>query len=132
MRTHSRLIRVPAVAVLLVGLLLAVAGCPKHENFPQPLNVQSVPTPDSLVITRPDPQGTDYDFAWYVTDPEAVVDHVRIYLLGEGFVPDELIAETSDNPFKASFATAATGLRFAVSAVSTENVEGARRVAVAP
>lgn len=132
MRISRRLIGVSAATLVLFGTLLAATGCTKHENFPTELETLPVPTPTSLVITRPDPQGFDYDFAWQVDDPDGVVDRVRIYLLGEGFVPDELIAETQDNPFMAQFSGAATGIRFAVSAISTEGIEGAAKTAVAP
>ena len=129
MRTHMR---VPAIAVLLVGLLLAVAGCPKHENFPQPLNVQSVPTPFDFVITQPDTLLFDYDFTWDINDPNSVVDRYRIYLVGSGLTADELLGETQQTTFLATFPFSVSGLRFAVSAVSTENVEGTATSRIVP
>lgn len=122
-----RLPSILAVVLLTAGAVFLTA-CPKHENFPTALDLQPVPTPDSLIVVRVDPQGTDYDFTWYVTDPDGVVDRVRIYLMGEGVVPDQLIAETTDNPFQATFTSAATGIRFAVSVISIEGVEGAQKL----
>lgn len=129
MRIPARFVRASLVSSLLLGGVLALGGCPKHENFPAPLNVQPVPTPDSLRVERPDPQANDYDFHWYITDPDGVVDRVRIYVLGEGLFPDEEIVESSINPIEVTFPAPATGLRFAVSAISTEGVEGDKRVA---
>jgi hypothetical protein len=130
MRIHPRPVRVAVALSLLAGLVLTSVGCPKHENFPPALDLEPVPTPFDFVITNP--QGTDYDFTWDIDDPDGVVDHYRVYLVGEGFAADELLGETDVPSFLVSFQISVTGLKFAVSAVSTENVEGAVAVSTAP
>ena len=85
------------------------------------------PTPTNFQITK---TGTAYSFAW-VLDP-TVVDHYLIYVLGGEFAPDELIAETTENPFSYDIGLSLQGLQFAVSAVSTQGVEGEQAIATAP
>lgn len=134
MRFSRPTVRVP-IQVLVLSLavsLLGVVGCPKQESFPAALDVVAPPTPTNFVITRVDPQDFDYDFSWSVSDPGAV-DHYRVYLIGGGALGgDELLFETPNTFYPATFTFSLTGLQFAVSAVSPENVEGNRRVATAP
>jgi hypothetical protein len=124
MRIQARFVRVTALASLLGATSLVLAGCPKHEDFPQPLNVATVPTPNNFVITQPDTNVFDYDFTWEIDDPAGVVDHYRLYLVGSVAGADELLGETTNTSFLTSFPFSISGLRFGVSAVSTQNVEG--------
>ena len=119
-----RAIPVYAFVLLVVSLTPLMTGCPKHENFPQPLAVKAVPTPQNFVISQPDTLVFEYDFTWTIDDPQGVVDRYRIYLLGNTFTPDELVAETPQTTFLATFPFSIKGARFAVTAVSTESVEG--------
>jgi hypothetical protein len=132
MRVQPRIMWTPAAALILAAALPLLTACPKHEDFPQPLNVQPVPAPQNFVITQPDPDVYDYDFTWTIDDPKGVVDRYRIYLAGDQFSADELLAETQQTTFLATFPFSVQGLRFAVSAVSTENVEGDQNIKVAP
>ncbi|MCI0453008.1 MAG: hypothetical protein L0Z51_11580 [Candidatus Latescibacteria bacterium] len=120
------------VAVLAVAALsLAALGCPKQEDLPAAPEFVAPPTPTDLVVTLLDaqlnPPEYDYNFTWTVSDPSQV-DHYRIYLLGGGFVPDELLFETPNTTYDATFGFSLTGLQFAVSAVSPEGIEGNGRV----
>ncbi len=126
--------RIPtlAAALLFAAVLPVLVACPKHEDFPQPLDVQPVPVPQNFVITQPDPLVNDYDFQWTIDDPSGVVDRYRIYLVGGEFSADELLSETDQTTLLTSFPFSIQGLRFAVSAVSTENVEGSQARKIAP
>ncbi len=129
-RTHRFPIQMAtfALAILLVG----VVGCPKQEDFPAALDLVVPPTPANFVITRVDPDLNDYDFSWTVADPTNV-DHYRMYLIGGGqFGQDELLFETPNTTYPATFGFELTGLQFAVSAVSQQGVEGQRMLATAP
>jgi len=121
---RSRGIPVFAFVLFAVSMTALITGCPKHENFPQPLAVKAVPTPQNFVISQPDTLVFDYDFTWTIDDPQGLVDRYRIYLLGNAFTPDELVAETRQTTFLATFPFSISGARFAVAAVSTESVEG--------
>jgi hypothetical protein len=132
MRVPCRTLPTSVAMLLLAAVLPLFTACPKHENFPQPLDVQPVPTPQNFVITQPDPDVYDYDFTWTVDDPNGVVDRYRIYLAGDEFTADEFLAETQQTTFLATFPFSVEGLRFAVTAVSTENIEGAQNIKVAP
>lgn len=132
MRTSARLIRLAALALLVTGVVFVVSGCPRHEDFPQPLDTQPVPTPFDFVITQPDSLAYDYDFAWDIDDPQGVVDRYHIYLVGTGGAPDEFLAQTQQTTFLATFPFSVGGYRFAVAAVSTEHIEGTRVSRVAP
>lgn len=112
--------------------LFFAAGCATHDDFPKPLDVKPVPTPTSFVITQPTPGQWDYDFTWEIDDPDGVVDRYRIYLVGTQFSPDELLGETQVTSFLATFPFSVSGVRFAVAAISDENVEGGRAQRTAP
>ncbi len=127
MRIATRIMRSAGLAVVLCALALAT-GCKKHENFPEPLAVVVPPTPTSFVITNP--QGNDYDLSWEISDPSKVQGY-RLYLVGLGLAP-ELLAEHDTTSFAITLNFDATGLRFGVTAVSTDNVEGAMATAVVP
>ncbi len=117
-------------AVLVLGLAsMALVGCPKQEDFPAALDLVVPPTPTNFVISNP--SGTTYDFAWEVSDPSQV-DVYRLYLLGGGFGPDELLLETPTPSHTQTFGFSVTGLQFAVSAVNVEGVEGYRDAETAP
>ena len=114
-RTHRAPLRALSVSLALVSLV--TLGCPKQEDFPSPLDVEVPPTPANFVITNP--QNLDYDFSWEVSDPSDL-DHYRVYLVGGELSPDELLFETPNTTYLATLQFPATGLRFSVSAVSTE------------
>lgn len=116
-----------AALVLFSLSLLAVVGCPKQEDFPAALDLVVPPTPTNFEITN---TGTAYTFAWTLSDPTDV-DHYLIYVLGGEFLSDELLAETTENPWNYNPGISLAGLQFAVSAVSTQGVEGERAVATA-
>jgi hypothetical protein len=116
------------VFLLLVVSLAAVVGCPKQEDFPAALDLVVPPTPSDFVITN---VGTAYTFSWNTSDPTDV-DHYVIYLLGGGFVPDEVWDEAPSSPYSYDNGVYLTNLHFAVSAISTQGVEGERAEAVAP
>lgn len=126
----------PVWRAALAGLLLLSAGlvgCPKHEDFPADLDLVIPPTPESFVITYVGPNasgGFDYDLSWSVDDATTVVGY-RIYILDVGPTPD-LVAETPNTVLPATFQFQITGLRLAVSAVSTGYVEGHTTIGVAP
>lgn len=124
----SSSIRRAAIAIL-ASTVLALVGCPKQEDFPAALNLVVPPTPTNFDITNTG--GTAYSFAWTISDPTNV-DHYLIYILGGGVLPDELLAETNENPWPYNPGIDLEDLQFAVSAVSTQGVEGERAVATAP
>jgi hypothetical protein len=131
-RITPRLAR-PATLVVVIGLLAAVVGCPKHEDFPTALDLVVPPTPNTFVINYvgPNPQGGfDYDLTWSVADPTNV-DHYRLYLLDVGPAA-ELVAETNLTTYPVTFQFRITDLRLAVSTVSPEGVEGEWRTQTAP
>jgi hypothetical protein len=119
------------LSLALTATVAVLTGCPKHEDFPQAINLQVPPTPSNFVITQPDTMLFDYDFNWSVDDPTHV-EFYRVYLSGQGVGPDELLTETNLTAFLATFPFSASGVRFAVSAVSEDHVEGAKAHAVAP
>ena len=125
------LIRVATLAVALLSI--GALGCPKQEDLPAAPDIVVPPTPTNFVITLVDaqvnPPQYDYDFTWTMSDPSNV-DHYRLYLLGGGFVPDELLFETPNTTFPATFSYSLVGLQFAVSAVSPEGVEGVGRTTI--
>lgn len=129
--TSSRGFVARTAFVVLMVSLLGVVGCPKQEDFPAALDLVVPPTPTNFVITRVDPQDFDYDFTWEVNDPTDV-DRYRVYLLGTGLIPDELLFETTNPFYYGTFTFSLTGLQFAVAAVSTQGVEGERAVEEAP
>ena len=110
-------------------LVLVLGGCPKHENFPAVLDVTVPPTPSNFNITVPD-ASTAYTFEWEISDPTDVKGY-RLYWIGLTPTP-ELLAETPDLNIQQTFASSLKGLQFGVSAVSTDNVEGAMTLAIAP
>jgi hypothetical protein len=116
-----------AAVVIFSSTLLALVGCPKQEDFPAALDLVAPPTPTDFDITN---TGTAYSFAWTISDPTDV-DHYLIRILGQGVLADEVIAETTDNPFAYNPGISLAGLQFAVSSVSTQGVEGGRAVATA-
>jgi len=129
---HQTLLRNGALA-LLFSLSALVLGCPKHEDFPAALDLVVPPTPDSFVITYDGPNvngGFDYTLQWAISDP-ATVDRYRVYLIGASVEP-EMVAETDNTQLPATFPFRITGLRLAVSAVSTGNVEGDSVEKIAP
>ena len=125
------LIRVATLAVALLSL--GALGCPKQEDLPTAPDFVVPPTPTNFVITLVDaqvnPPEYSYDFSWTVSDPSQV-DHYRLYLLGGGFVPDELLFETPNTTYPAVFSYSLAGLQFAVSAVSPDGIEGQGRVTI--
>jgi hypothetical protein len=133
MRTDFRPVRtIAALCGMLALLVVLVSGCPKQENFPQPLAVDFPPVPGDFAITDPNPPSLDRDFTWSISDPSKVEGY-RIYLLSTtGFGADELIGETNLTTFPATFPVSVTGLKFAVRAISTDNVEGNAAVAKSP
>jgi len=129
MRVSPSLGRFGRVAAVTLFGVLVLAGCPKQEDFPTALELDVPDTPADFVISNP--SGTTYTFEW--TAVAGSVDHYRLYLLGNGLGPDELLAETALTSLTPpAFGFDAGGLQFAVSAVSTEGVEGQRAVATAP
>ncbi|HXV14926.1 MAG TPA: hypothetical protein VEC56_12040 [Candidatus Krumholzibacteria bacterium] len=116
--THRLSFRAAALALPI--LLLGVAGCPKQEDFPVALDLDVPPTPFNFVISN---AGTNYTFAWEVSDP-AAVDHYLVYLLGGGLAPNEVIIETALTSVTYDVGFSLAGLQFAVSAVSAQGVEG--------
>ena len=125
--TSTRRFMARAAVAFLSLSLLAVVGCPKQEDFPASLDLVVPPTPTNFQITN---TGTAYTFAWTLSDPTDV-DHYLIYVLGGEFLEDELLAETTENPFDYNPGISLAGLQFAVSAVSTQGVEGERAFAMA-
>jgi hypothetical protein len=116
--THRTSFR--ATVIALPMLLLGAVGCPKQEDFPAALDLDVPPTPTNFVISN---AGTNYTFAWDVSDPLAV-DHYLVYLLGGGLAPDEVIIETPLTSVSYDVGFSLAGLQFAVSAVSAQGVEG--------
>jgi len=128
MRLSFSIARFTGLATLALCGVLMLAGCPKQEDFPAALDVTAPATPANFVITNP--SGTTYTFEW--TAVTGAVNY-RLYLLGNGLGPDELLGETTETNFTPpAFGFSAKGLQFAVSAVSDEGVEGFRAVATAP
>jgi hypothetical protein len=113
-------------------LLFALAGCPKHENFPTQLDLTVAPAPSDFVINAlPFASGTyDYDLTWTVSDPTNV-DHYRLYLLGTGLAP-ELVAEPTGNALPVSLPFNGEGLLFGLSTVSTGSVESSMVIDTIP
>lgn len=126
------LVRVATVAVALLSV--GALGCPKHENLPTAPDYVTPPTPTNFVITLVDaqlnPPEYTYDFSWAVSNANQV-DHYRLYVLGGGVIPDQLLFETPNTTFPYTFDYSLAGLQFAVSAVSPDGIEGQGRVAIA-
>lgn len=118
-----------ALTVACGALLLVLAGCPKHENFPTELDIVVPPTPSNFSITVA-PGTTDYTFEWEISDP-ADVKNYRLYVIGLSLTP-ELLAEPTGLLVQQTLPYSVSGLQFGVSSVSTDNVEGAMAVADAP
>jgi hypothetical protein len=119
-------------------MLLVLGGCPKHENLPTSLELETAPAPSNFVVTAlgVNSSGTfDYDLTWTVSDP-AAVDRFRLYLVGGGFVPELVYetnaTETSDLTISLTLPSNAEGLQFGLSTVSTGSVESAMVVAFIP
>jgi len=113
---------------VVAALVIILAGCAKHDGLPTPLSVGIPPTVTNLVVTNP--QGLDYDITWDIADP-SVVRHYRVYAIVPGFNGDsaQLADTTTTTTFLATLAIAVPGVRFGVSVVTLENVEGAMVVA---
>jgi hypothetical protein len=118
-----------AAALTLAFISLGTLGCPEQENLPAAPDLVAPPTPSDFVITLM--SGTQYNFAWAVSDPTNV-DRYRVYLLGGGFVPDELLFETTLTSDQHDAGISLRGLQFAVTAVSPDGIEGDGPVATAP
>jgi len=127
MLPQTRRIRGFALAALAASLAF-VTACPKQEDFPAALDVIVPPTPEDFVITNP--QDNDYDLNWTISDPGDVKNY-RLYLVGLGLAP-ELLAEPTTTTYPITLPFDAGGLQFGLSAVSTDNVEGAMVVATVP
>jgi len=128
MRSTRILIR--GVALLTV---LALAGCPKHENFPTALDLVEAPAPSDFVITalgRNVDGDYDYDLSWSISDASNL-DRFRLYLVSPG-VPSELVAEPTTTNLPISLPFDAEGLQFGLSTVSTGLVETAMTVKSIP
>jgi hypothetical protein len=126
----TRILKQGALAAACGALVLVLGGCPKHENFPTELDVTVPPTPSNLTITVPD-ASTTYTFEWEISDPTNVKGY-RLYSIGLFPTPELLAETTSTQVTPPAFGYSLTGLQFGVSAVSTDNVEGAMTTAVAP
>jgi len=124
MRVSITRLRMPVAMTVLAVALPLMTACPKHENFPQPLAVQPVPVPTNLSITQLDENLYNYDLTWDIDDPDNLVVGYRIYLVGTSGLADELIAESSTTSAGLSFPFSASGAQLAVTAISSENVEG--------
>lgn len=126
--------RQPAVIGVCLGLLLVglLSGCPNQGDLQQPLALAFPPRPTDFAITDPNPPSLDRDFTWSISNPSAVTGY-RLYLIDTtGFGQDELIGETTQTSFLATFPLTVTGLKFAVRAISTDNVEGNAATATSP
>jgi len=133
MRTSPILSRAALVASCL-GIVFVLSGCPKHENFPTPLDVVVAPVPGDFVINSNGlnaESGYDYDLTWTTSDP-SVVDRYRLYLVYGSGLPPELLAEPTGNQFSFSLPVNAVGLQFGLSAVSTGSVESDMNVQTVP
>lgn len=125
----TRILQQVALLAVCAALVMVLGGCPKHENFPAALDVTVPPTPANFSITVV-PNTTDYTFEWEISDASTVKNY-RLYVIGLSLAP-ELVDEPTGTQVQTSFAYSVKGLQFGVSAVSTDNVEGAMTVKKAP
>jgi len=120
------------------ALLVVLAGCPKHENFPTALEVVAAPAPSTfeVIANGINTSGLyEYDLTWSISDATNV-DRYRLYLVGAGLAP-ELVHETTDQETAAlalpiALPFNAEGLQFGLSTVSTGAVESAIKPATIP
>lgn|GEM_PF-2347664 len=125
--THQLLARIVAIGILLSAW--SVSGCKKHGDLPAPLGVSVPPTVTNLVVNNP--QALDYDISWDIADP-SVVRMYRVYAVVRGLNgrdSAELADSTTSTSFLATLAIPIAGVRFGVTVVTLENVEGAMVVA---
>jgi len=128
-----RIIQKSIVLATAVSMLFILGGCPKHENFPTQIQAIEAPAPTNFVITSLgiNSSGTyDYDLNWTVSDPSKV-DRYRLYLVGNGIVP-ELVQETTANSLPITLPFNAEGLQFGLSTVSTDLIESSMTIAIIP
>lgn len=129
----SRIFVKSTVLAAAVSMLFILGGCPKHENFPTQIKAVEAPAPTNFVITSLgiNSSGTyDYDLNWTVSDPSHV-DRYRLYLVGNGIVP-ELVQETTANSLPITLPFNAEGLQFGLSTVSTDLIESSMTIAIIP
>jgi hypothetical protein len=128
-----RATRTTMLLIACGAMVLVLAGCPKHENFPTQVTLVTAPAPDTFVITALGVNATggfDYDLSWTVSDPTNV-DRYRLYLVGAGLEP-ELVDEPTGTFLPVSLPFNAQGLQFGISTVSTGSVESALKIATIP
>jgi hypothetical protein len=115
------------------ALLLALTGCPKHEDFPTELSFVKASVPTDFVINSLGLDANDeymYNLTWTNPDP-SVVARNRLYLVEGGLVP-ELLAEPTGGQYDFTLPVNAVGLHFGLSAVSTDLVESSMTIQVVP
>lgn len=116
-----------AAAVFVTGML--AAGCSQHGDLPTQQTY--IPPPDITSLEIFDQGGGLYDIDWEVAD-DTGVSFYRVYAFGLLSGLPELALETEDTIAGVDVGAQIGGLRFGVTAVTIENVEGAMATAVTP
>jgi hypothetical protein len=115
-------------ALIIIGFVV-LSACEKRDDFPPLLPLSAPPPPSDLTIEKTSP--TLYTLDWDIVDPDSVVSFFNVY--GEGFLGAEFIDSTFAPPVQIDVLVPAQGtMRFGVSSVSDQNVEGAIVWQVAP
>lgn len=100
-------------------ILLALAACAKHKDFPPAIDVIPPPIPRNLTVEMPEPGR--YELDWSVED-STLVSYYRVYIYDPFTGPAELDT-TRVSEFYYTFPIAVTAVVWGVSSVSVQNVE---------
>jgi uncharacterized protein YcfL len=111
-------------------LLFALIGCSSHADLPTEQSFIPAPTPTISEVF--DNDDGSYVLRWSVDD-DIAVDHYRVYSF-DLFTGAPLLAGTTENTEQGIVVSIVPtgGIPLGVSAVTTQNVEGAMAIGVTP
>lgn len=114
--------------LLILCMVLLMAACAKHDDFPQAVDVTEPQVPAQFTVSMPD-MGI-YELDWQVAD-STQVSYYRIYIYDPYTGPTEF-DQTTVSEYYYEFPFAVTDVIWGVSAVSLENVESKIVYGIAP